>query len=250
MLNPARRRTRGFAVLTAALLLVACDTAHETLERPVSIEAGYRLMFNDLLVGHALFALHIAADGAYRVDAFTVPAGQMQNATGHEVLESSEGALTPDAVRPLRFDHSVVEDGRIELVRLLFDWEQYTLRLRGQQDDRDVGLVPGTHDRLSYLLVARRLAARGEGVEQIRIASAEASEDAVLEVRGRDAIEVPLGHYQAVAVTRSGSDAEDRRTLWFDTGFAPLPLRIVHEHGGNTVDMQLEGLNRRPNDPR
>jgi len=250
MLNVTLQPARWVAALTAGLLLAACDTAQEPREAPVSIEAGYRLTFNDLLVGHALFALRIEADGGYRIDAFTVPAGQMQNAAGHEVLESSEGTLTPDAVRPLRFDHSVVEDGRIEVVRLLFDWERYTLRVRGQQDDRDIGLLPGTHDRLSYLLAARRLAARGEGVEQIRVASAEASEGAVLEVSGQDAIEVPLGHYQAVAVTRSAPDTQDRRTFWFDTKFSPLPLRVVHEHGGTTVEMQLEGLNRRPSDPR
>ena len=250
MLSRALRSTRWLAMLSTALFLAACDTAREAREAPVSIEAAYRLMFNDLLVGQALFALRIGADGSYRLDAFTVPAGQMQSAAGHEVLETSEGTLSPDAVRPLRFDHSVVEDGRIELVRLLFDWERYTLRLRGRQDDRDIGLLPGTHDRLSYLLAARRLAARGEGVQQIRVASAEDSEDAVLEVSGHDAIEVPLGHYQAVAVTRSGPDPHDRRTLWFDTGFAPLPLRVVHAHDGNTVDMQLERLNRRPNGPR
>lgn len=241
---------RLLALLAAALCLTACDTARQPLEPPVHIEASYRLVFNDLLVGRALFALRIDADGGYRIDAFTVPAGQMQKAAGHEVLETSEGRITPEVIRPRRFDHSVMDGERIDLLALLFDWDRHTLHLRGQERERDIALLPGTHDRLSYLLAARRLAVRGEGMMQIQVASPEASEEALLEVVEHAPIEVPLGHYQAVAISRITPDTQERRMLWFDTKFAPLPLRVTHVRDGNTVEMQLEGLNRRPNDPR
>lgn len=237
-------------VLCAAALLAACDTGPQPLEPPLDIEASYRLTFNGLLVGHALFALHVGADGRYRIEAFTVPAGQMEEVATHEVLERSEGLLGADAIRPQRFDHSVIEGERIEVRQLKFDWDRHALQLRGGDRDHDVGLLPGTHDRLSYLLAARRLAARGEGMVQIRIAAPEASGEARLQVTGRDAIEVPLGHFQAVAVGRTGPQADETRVLWFDPGFAPLPLRIVHLRDGSTVEMQLEGINRSPSGPR
>jgi hypothetical protein len=238
------------AILSLVSLLAACDTTRDTPEPPTGIEAGYRLLFNDVLVGRALFALQIGPDGAYRIDAFTVPAGQMERAAGHEVLETSEGTLTADAIRPRAFVHSVKEGKDIEVLRLHFDWERQVLHLHGKDGERALGLVPATHDRLSYLLAARRLALQGEGAAQIRIADPEAVADAGLAVIGHGPVEVPLGHYQGVGVRRTSPDDEDSRLLWFDPALAPLPLRIVHERDGSTVDMQLERLNRPPNDPR
>lgn len=243
-------RIRHAALIAATLALAACSAPREGSETPLSVEATYRLLFNDLLVGNALFELHIAKDGNYRIEAFTVPAGQMRQAAGHEVLESSEGMITADEIRPLRFDHSVMEGEHIEVMNLRFDWDRHALHLSAGDTERDIVLPPHTHDRLSYLLAARRLAAAGAGMQQIQVASIETSEETRLEIIGSAPVEVPFGHYQAVGVQRITPDADETRQLWFDPQFGPLPLRVVHVHDGNTVEMQLEGFSRRPNDPR
>ena len=87
--------------LTGALLvlLAACDTARPPPEAPLSLEASYRLLYNDTLVGTALFALEIGPDGSYGLDAFTVPAGEMRRKGEHEVLESSRGSLDEVALK-------------------------------------------------------------------------------------------------------------------------------------------------------
>lgn len=244
------KRFCRLVLLTTLLLTAACESTRDPLAEPMQVEADYRLLFNDLLVGHALFVLQIEPDRRYRFEAFTVPAGQMERAEGHEILEVSQGVIDAGAVRPLRFDHSVMRDGQIELLQLLFDWDRQRLALQGSSGSREISLSPGTHDRLSYLLAARRLAAAGEGTLPIRIASHENSEQAVLQVIGPTPIAVPLGHYQAVGVERTGPDAQERRQLWFDPKFVPLPLRVVHLRDGSTVEMQLEGISRRPIDPR
>jgi hypothetical protein len=84
---------------------------------------------------------------------------------------------------------------------------------------------------------------------QIRVASTEASEETRLEVTGREAVEVPLGHYRAVGIRHVTPDPDQTRQLWFDTAFAPLPLRVLQVRDGNTVEMQLEDFSRRPSDP-
>ncbi len=238
------------ALLCAVLLAAACESPRDAVEGPVAVDARYRLLFNGVWVGNTLFELEIGADHHYQLEAFTVPAGKMQRAAGHEVLERSEGVMDADTIRPLRFDHSVREAEQIELVKLLFDWGDRRLRLVREDGAQETALPPATHDRLSYLLAARRLAAAGRGTLEIQVASPEASEEAVLEVVGPAPLEVPFGHYQAVEVSRITPDTDESRRLWFDPGFAPLPLRIVHLHDGSTVDMQLEGFSRRPIDPR
>ena len=246
MLNPVRRA--GLVLL--ALLLGACGPPPRELAEPVAVEATYRLLFNDVLVGHALFVLQISSDGAYTIDAFTTPAGQMRQATVHEVLENSRGKIDSRGVRPERFDRSVMLDQEVTLQRLAFDWEQRRLRFSNREETRVDALAPGTQDRLSYLLAAWRLVTGDEAATEIQIASIEAIEQTRLEVIGKETIEIPLGRYETVAVRRSTSQPNQIRAIWFRTDLSPLPLRVVHGWAGSTVDMQLESLSRNPDHPR
>jgi hypothetical protein len=227
------------------IILSACSPAPPIPAGPVAVEASYRLLFNDALVGDALFVMQIATDGSYQIEAFTTPAGQMQGAAGHEVLESSRGVIDSDGVRPQRFDHSVMADEQIESIKLIFDYEKNLLRIIDQEQQRTKALLPSTQDHLSYLLTAQRLAMKGAGAAEVRIASAGATEKTRLQVIGPEAIDVPLGHYETIAIRRATSKPDEIRALWFDTGLSPLPVRVVHGWAGNTVDMQLESLTRR-----
>ena len=232
------------AALTV-LTLAACSPAPPTQARPVAVEAGYQLLFNDVLVGNALFVLEIDHQGNYRIDAFTTPAGQMAQSDGHEVLESSHGVIGSGGVRPQRFEHSVMAGEDIEADSLVFDWEKHLLRVSSPEARHGAALLPGTQDRLSYLLTAWRLARLGEGSEQVKIASTESTEETRLQVTGEESIDVPLGHYDTIAIRRHTPEPNVIRALWFDTDLSPLPLRVVHGWAGNTVDMQLQSLSRR-----
>ena len=241
MLNQVGR----YASVMLVLVLSACSPTPQMPTGPVAVEATYRLLFNDALVGDALFVLQIGADGSYQIEAFTTPAGQMQRAEGHEVLESSRGVIDSDGVRPQRFDHSVMADEQIESVKLIFDHETNLLRIIDQQQERTTALLPSTQDHLSYLLTARRLAMKGSGAAEIQIASTGSTEQTRLQVVGPESIDVPLGHYETIAIRRVTSKPDEIRALWFDTGLSPLPVRVVHGWAGNTVDTQFESLSRR-----
>ena len=245
MLNRVRRV--GLALL--ALLLAACAPTPGEPPEPVTAEATYRLLFNDVLVGHALFELKIGADGTYTLDAFTTPAGQMRQAAVHEVLENSRGSIDSKGLRPGRFERSVMLDQEVTLNLLAFDWDKRRLRYGGGREERVDALAPGTQDRLSYLLAAWQLAARGEGTLEIEIVSIDSTDKTRLEVVGTETIDIPLGRYETVAVRRSTPQPNQIRALWFDTKLSPLPLRVVHGWAGSTVDMQLQRLNRSPTHP-
>lgn len=235
--------TNRLAIVLLGLLLAACEPSPEVPppERNLSIEASYRLLFNGNLVGHALFALNIDDQGAYRLEAFTTPAGTLLKTTSHEIMETSRGTIDAE-IRPMQFEHSVMDGERIDLVHLDFDWEQQQLNLRRLSQQESQALAADTQDRLSYLLAARRLALAADGVARLRIVSAEATEDTLLTALGTEHIEVPLGRFEAVGINRRTPDLADSRTLWFDTKLAALPLRIVRQWDSNTVEMQMETL--------
>ena len=102
-------RLFGLMLLPPTIWLAACappaPPPTEKIETPLEIEASYRLLFNEQLVGIALFELEIAEDGNYRIDAFTTPAGQMEDQSDDEVLETSLGKLEAGAIRPALFQH-------------------------------------------------------------------------------------------------------------------------------------------------
>ncbi len=243
-------KTHHLVAGMALSLLLGCTPPPQTLSQPMAVEATYRLLFNEQLVGMALFALEIHADGSYQLEAFTSPAGKMRQAAGHEVLEISRGTIDGTGIRPQRFEHSVMQDENIEVVELQFDWDGQALQLRGRNGTQRVALLPDTHDRLSYLLAANRLAAGSGTAQSIKVATLDSTDDVRLEADGRERVTVPLGTYPARRVRRIAPTVEEDRVLWFDTTLSPLPLRVLHEADGNRVEMQLESLNGRPSGPR
>ena len=243
------KSVRRAAAAGLAILLYACTPGADRGIPALSVEAGYRLMFNDMLVGHSLFVLQIDADGSYRLDAFTTPAGEMKKEDGDEVLESTRGTIDGDEVYPRQFENSVMTGGEIRFDRLVFDREKRLQHRSGSQGEHTGALLPGTQDRLSYILKAWLLARDGEGSAQVQIVSADASDTTRLRVVGKETLDVPYGSFETVAVRRLTTEPNVVRALWFDPGLGPLPLRVVHGWAGNTVDMQLESL-RPPNHPR
>lgn len=233
------------ALLSLAALLGACSQTAPQPPQAVKLTADYQLTFNDALVGRVMFDLDIAADGHYQIEAFTTPAGTMGTADDLEVLEISRGTLDSEQVRPVRFEHSVMQSERLEVVSLSFDWEGRQLAVLNGEASQQLGLLPDTHDRLSYLLIAGRLSRETSGeLQHIQVASVEATEETVLQSIGQADVEVPLGHFAATGIRRLTPDETEERELWYDQALSPLPLRVVRRWDGNVVEMQIESIQR------
>lgn len=243
-LIPRLARRRGAGLLAAWLSaagLTACSTQDAVPPlAALDVEASYELRYNDSLVGRALFVLQVDDGGAYLLEAFTVPAGKMARQDKHEVLESSRGQLDRGGVQPHRFDASVLLDGGLQAQRLQFDWPGRRLTFVDGDERIQIALHPGTQDRLSYLLLARRLARAGSGAMALRIASPGQTENTHLTVHGSAPLEVPAGRFDGIGIRRAGTLAAENRTLWFDPAACPLPLSVVHETDNSRVEMLLE----------
>lgn len=232
------RRALGLAAL--ACCLAACDKTLPPTAGTLASEASYRLLFNDALVGEALFTLQLDSDGGYRIEAFSVPAGKLQRAEGHEILESSHGTVDGAAIRPRHFRHSVRDQQEITELNLAFDWDGRKLALSRDGETRTLALLPDTHDRLSYLLAAHRLAVAGSGRVALQVAGPNGAEATVLEIAAATEIELPSGRHAAVEVRRATASAHEHRALWYALGACALPARIRHENDGNVVEMRLQ----------
>ena len=222
------------------VLLSGCTNDLDDSLAPLSVDASYQLHFDGALVGHAFFTLRTDVDGSYRIEAFTVPAGQMQRAVDHEVLEVSEGRIDSGQVRPNYFEHSVLNSSTIGAVRMQFDWPGSQLQLSGPDGEKRIALLPDTQDRLSYLLVARQLALGTADARNLSIASPQVTDENHLRRIGRTELELPGGRYDAIEIQRLTPSADERRSLWFSEARCALPLRVEHQTEKHLVDMVLE----------
>lgn len=240
-------------VVLLAWLTAGCERAPSLGDQPLTAEASYRLLFNDEVVGEALFSLEIDADGGYRLQVLTVPAGRMARAGAHEILEISTGSLSEGSARPASFDYSALDGERTERITLRFDWEARRLELHANSGERRLALGPGVQDRLSYLLEARRLAFVGTGQQAVQIAGPDGAATVRLEPLGRQVLETPAGPVAAVGVVRApvGDSQDDPvREIWFDAAEGVLPLRVAHGAEGARVTMERLLFTRLPRDPR
>ncbi|MCB1772166.1 MAG: DUF3108 domain-containing protein [Gammaproteobacteria bacterium] len=224
-------------------LLSGCTTDVDDSLSPLRVDASYQLHFDGALVGHAFFTLRTDSDGNYRIEAFTVPAGQMQRAADHEVLEVSEGRIEARQVRPSYFEHSVLNSDDVGAVRMQFDWPGAQLQLSGRDTEKQITLLPNTQDRLSYLLVARQLALGAADTRDLPIATPQVTDENRLQRLGESEIELPGGRLAAIEIQRLTPAAEERRSLWFSESRCALPLRIEHQTEKHLVDMVLEHCN-------
>jgi hypothetical protein len=229
------------AAAGTALLLLPGGIGDRLDTGPEATEAAYALHFNDELVGHAYFVLAIDHVGRYRLEAFSIPAGKLSRAADQEVLETSVGVHRPIGTRPAGFSYSLVDGNRTERIDMRFDWAGQRLLLQGPSGEVQLALLPGTQDRLSYLLVARRLAHHGDGAERLPVATLQATVESRLSVVASEPLDTPAGRFDAVAVERVSADEEGHRRIWFDVdGACRLPLRIEQVSGENRTLMQLQ----------
>lgn len=136
-----------------------------------------------------------------------------------QVLQSSQGEVSADGLRPLEFRHERV--GGTDSAS--FDWPNRFVTYAGRRES----IVGGTQDMLSmyYQIV---LLAPKSGMLDMPIATGRKLENYRFEVLGEEVLAFPSGERRALRVrTRSGGDTIE---LWLRTGDAAaargLPLKI------------------------
>jgi hypothetical protein len=162
----------------------------------------------------------------YRLKSLTETTGLAAAFKPVQVLQSSQGEITADGLRPREFRHE--RSGSIDTAN--FDWTRRVVRYASREDS----IVAGTQDMLSmyYQLV---LLAPQSGVIEMPIATGRKLEIFRLEVLGEETLTLPGGERRALHVrTRTSNDTIE---LWLRTGVdaaargLPLKIRFIDRRG-------------------
>lgn len=162
----------------------------------------------------------------YRLKSLTETTGLAAAFKPVQVLQSSQGEVTADGLRPREFRHE--RAGSVDTAN--FDWMRRVVRYAARED----GIVAGTQDMLSmyYQLV---LLAPQSGVVEMPVATGRKLEIFRLEVLGEVSLTLPGGERRALHVrTRTSNDTIE---LWLRTGTdaasrgLPLKIRFIDRRG-------------------
>lgn len=148
------------------------------------------------------------------------------------VMQSSEGELTAEGLKPHEFRHQRVAG----LDAASFDWVRRVVAYRGREES----IAPGTQDMLSlyYQLV---LLAPQSGTLDVPIATGRKLESFRIEVLGEETVTLPAGERRALRLrTRSGNDSLE---LWIAADMRALPVKIrIIDRKGEIFDQIVQDI--------
>ena len=151
----------------------------------------------------------------YKLQSVTETTGLAALFKPARVVQSSEGEVTAEGLKPREFRHERVSG----LDTASFDWTRRVVAYAGREE----AIAAGTQDMLSIYYQLVLLAPNG-GALDIPIATGRKLESYRIETVGEDILVLPAGERRAMrSRIRSGNDTID---LWIAPEMRALPLKI------------------------
>jgi hypothetical protein len=162
----------------------------------------------------------------YKLQSVTETTGLAAVFKPARVVQSSQGEVTAEGLKPREFRHERVNG----LDTANFDWTRRVVAYAGREDS----VAVGAQDMLSMYYQLVLLAPKG-GALELPIATGRKLENYRFEVLGEETVALPSGERRAVRLrTRSGNDTIE---LWLgvgkdaDTRGLPLKIRFIDRKG-------------------
>ena len=219
---------------------VSADPAPGSIALPGKGRVRYAITRGEggFVVGQAVHTWE--HDGlAYKLQSVTETTGLAALFKPARVLQSSQGEVTAEGLKPREFRHERV--GGLDTAS--FDWVRRVVTYGGREE----GVAAGAQDMLSmyYQLV---LLAPKSGALDIPIATGRKLENYRFETLGEEVVALPAGERRAMRLrTRSGGDTIE---LWLAVGkdaeMRGLPLKIrFTDRKGEIFDQLAEDIDIR-----
>jgi hypothetical protein len=219
---------------------VSADPAPVSIALPGKGRVRYAITRGEggFVVGQAVHTWE--HDGlAYKLQSVTETTGLAALFKPARVLQSSQGEVTAEGLKPREFRHERV--GGLDTAS--FDWVRRVVTYGGREE----GVAAGAQDMLSmyYQLV---LLAPKSGALDIPIATGRKLENYRFETLGEEVVALPAGERRAMRLrTRSGGDTIE---LWLAVGkdaeMRGLPLKIrFTDRKGEIFDQLAEDIDIR-----
>jgi hypothetical protein len=152
---------------------------------------------------------------------------------------ASEGEVTPDGLRPARFE---LQQGDRRPQRATFDWTTGKLTMESKKTS-SADLLPGTQDLASFPYQFMFRPPTGDEVE-MPVTTGKKLRTYHYRVAGRDErMESALGELRVVRLVNDAPEANDEKELWLASDKHHIPARIVtRDENGARIEQVLTSL--------
>jgi hypothetical protein len=149
----------------------------------------------------------------------------------------SEGEVTPDGLRPVRFTVERRRSGTTEQAAANFDWNTMAITL--DTPPRTVALPVNAQDIVSFMYQLG-LTALQPGHLEVPVTNGWKLEQYQIEIGTEESIDTPLGKLRAIPVRQIPQPGKESIELWLATEYRMLPIRIrFFDRNGQPAGEQL-----------
>jgi hypothetical protein len=220
-------------------ILALCLGAASTLAlaaTPRPFTATYQVLKDGSPLGRATVRLAPAADGQWEYTKRVQGTAGLAAMLGANQEETSRLRWKGDVPEAVSYDYRLDAAIKSKRRHLAVDWDKGQVTVDEGKGAQSYAAVPGMVER-NTLALAIGLALRdGQTRIALPVAVRQNVENQQFQVSGKEKVDVPAGHYEAVRVDRT--DADRGFSAWYVPDRYPLPVKLSQKDGGD-LTMEL-----------
>ena len=208
---------------------------------PASIKASYEIFSNGLKIGKIDEVFSRNKD-RYTLTSTTTPLGLLAVFKPQKVFIRSNGLISAQGLRPLRFEYQHEGDAS-KAVSAEFDWPKQKLTLINPAQSNAIVLPEGTQDRLSAMYQFMFLTLKNTATVSFPMTNGSKLDDYHYATGALQKLDTPAGQFNSLYLDSQAKPGEHRTELWLATQRYNLPCKVVITDGrGEQLTQVLSAL--------
>lgn len=182
--------------------------------------------------GRAKIVYQLLPNGEqYRLESLIEPIG-LAAMIIPDLLQTSEGYMSSMGLQPIRYLYQF-GDKKDKTYRASMDWEKAKLQLQTSKATKEVPLLPGTQDMLSFMYQFMFISPPQN--MQLTITNGKKLDSYQYFFAGEEIIDTKNGKLRTVHIYRDNDDGDERSELWLAVDYQYVPVKIRKTEPENKV---------------
>lgn len=227
--------------LAAGFVLALASTAAFAGTPPRPFTATYQVLRGGSAIGEATIRLKPASDGEFAYSNEIKGTAGLAAMIGASSSETSRFRWDHDAPETLSYDYRMDTAFKQRQRHMQVDWHSRKVQVSEDHKRYSYAAVPGMVDRNTLPLAIGLALQGGAHNVDLPLGVKQRIEQQRYQVKGRGAVQVPAGSFQAERVERT--DSNNAFEAWYVPAKYPVPVKLAQRDGGN-LTLQLVSFHR------
>ena len=227
--------------LAAGFVLALASTAALATTPPQPFTATYQVLRGGSAIGEATIRLKPAGNGDYAYSNEIKGTAGLAAMIGASSSETSRFRWDHDTPETLSYDYRMDTAFKQKQRHMQVDWNARRVQVSEDHKRYSYAAVPGMIDRNTLPLAIGLALQDGEHSVNLPLGVKQRVEQQQFQVKGRGAVQVPAGSFQAERVERT--DSNNAFEAWYVPAKYPVPVKLAQHDGGN-LTLQLVSFRR------